>query len=160
MERFGLPFNYDVECFESLNKISRWAIQHSNNTDDSQSALDYWIKRDTHTHVLSGGYWIDRSGSVHKPGVLLQSDVDSRNNQIRPTIVTENNFYKYRNQVLYRNAEGTFFKVYIILSNNEFQWPELYITETVVQKTDSESFHFEIVSAVCIHDIYYHNEFA
>ena len=63
IERFGMPFNYDVECFESLNKISRWAIQHSNTSDDSQSALDYWIKRDTNNHFLSGGYCIESRGT-------------------------------------------------------------------------------------------------
>ncbi len=45
------------------------------------------------------------------------------------------------------------------MGNNEFEWPELYKTGLIIEKTDDEILQLETVIVVLIDDIYYHNEF-
>jgi hypothetical protein len=70
--RFGCSFLYDVECFESLNKISRNAIISSNATDDARAADKYWTRDEASRHLLAGGMWcIKNEDVVHSPGSKL-----------------------------------------------------------------------------------------
>jgi hypothetical protein len=71
-QRFGCSYIYDVECFESLNKISRNAITSSNNTDDSRAADKFWTRDDASRHMLSNGMWCSASGrTISSPGTKL-----------------------------------------------------------------------------------------
>lgn len=155
IEQFGMPYVYDVECFESLNKSSRFAIQHSNNTNDSKAALQYWIKDDNISHLLSGGYYTDSYNDIIKPGTKLIENVTALFTTLtledEATIDNEAYFkdglhYFYCNSVQQR-------KLYQVQSINiQYGWPALIIKEDVefefndmipvkIIKIDHEIFH-------------------
>jgi hypothetical protein len=162
IQNFGMPYNYDVETFESLNKISRFAIQHSNNRNDALAAVEHWIKKDTIEHVLNGGLWFKNEKEVHTPGIMLNTHVASlfeEDEKEFEDYIEELDFCFDANQGYLRLVSKERKKFQQVGSElDQFGLTKLTLLETFVSTTDDLR-TFKKLNIVMINDTFYDNIF-
>ena len=101
IQRFGSCNLYNVQCFESLNKIGRNFISGGNNSNDSRAAYRGFVRRDYVDFLLDGGFTLSKTieGRYHTVGAEFLEKVKPLFTANREAMkLIEGKYYSYEGQ--------------------------------------------------------------